>query len=381
MSSRSTWKGSARRAVKLALLGGLMSLPGVAGAQTRASVQLEGQGLQVHPATYEWEGKVEPVIDPGANFYTFFYTGTVLEDGTVPIESEIRRVAVSNLEWEQNRAAMVATIQSKIEGGQAAAESSQKRESIVNQNVRLDGNFEYVDTSKTSAAAEPDPSQMADPVLQAEWTFYYDQVVLWQYYCKRVILNDQSEDSAPNSSAEERQQREYIDAINAYEGDLRGINRRDLLAELSGGEDGEEGDPSSFAAAEYFDAKRDVEDQSQITALRDEFVRLASLREDRAKRIFDEMIDAIEARKADREKYNDWMAEKSDSLDDFVTAWTEVKDGRLLNFEGTYYLLTEEPIEAVPADARSVPVRDRVTPQDLIDADGTLKPAQYRPGY
>lgn len=384
MSSRSlsiSGPKSSRLAIHLALLGLWLGSAGLAGAQTRASIEIGGEGLQVHPATYAWEGKVEPVIDPGANFYTFYYTGTVLEDGTVPIESEIQRIAVSNLEWEQNRAALVAAIQARIEGGQEAAESSAPRQSIVNQNVRLDGNFEYVDTSKPTAS-EPDPSQLADPALQAEWTFYYDQVVLWQYYCKRIILNDRSEDTAPNSSDEERQKREYIDAINAYEGDLRGISRTDLLQELAGGEgEGEDEETPSFLAANYFNAKRDAEDQSQITALRDEFVRLATLREDRAKRIFDEMIEAIEARKTDRENYDAWHREKADGLDAFATAWTEVKDGRLLNFGETYYLLTEEPIEAVPADARSVPVRERLTPQDLLEADGTLKPAQYRPGY
>src|SRR5690606_29495907 len=136
------------------------------------------------------------------------------------------------------------------------------------------------------------------------------QVVLWQYYCKRVVLNDLSEDSMPNSSTEQRQRQEYIEAINAYEGDLRGINRTDLLSQLTEGQSRD----GQFAAASYFNAKREAEDQSQITALRDEFVRLASLREDRARRIFDEMIEAIEARRTDREKYDDWKREKAADL-------------------------------------------------------------------
>lgn len=351
---------------------------GAAQAQTRASVELEGPGTQVHPAIYEWEGEIEPVMDPGANFYTFFYTGTVYPDGTVPFDTEIQRVPVSNLEWEQNRDAMVASIQAHIEGGQDAGESSGgERKSIVNRDVKLDGNFEYVDTSKDEKEEEIDPSQISDPEIQAEWTFYYDQLVLWQYYCKRVILNDQSEDTAPNTSAEKREREEYIDAINAYEGDLRGIDRRDLYAELAT----DLPEARDFTAASYFNAKRDYKDQSQITALRDEFVRLAQQREDKARRLFDEMIEAIEARREDQQNYDDWIQEKSDNLNNFVTAWSEVKDGRLLNFGQTYYLLTEEPVEAVPSDARSVPVRKTLTPQDLIEEDGSLKPAQYRPGY
>lgn len=356
----------------------LVSLAGTARAQSRASVTLEGSGLQVHPATYKWDGEIEPVLDPGANFYTFFYTGTVWPDGTVPEDSEIRRVAVSNLEWEQNRSAMVAEIQAMIEGGQDAAEANRERESIVNQDVRLDGNFEYVDTSKKKKE-EIDPSQISDPESQAEWTFYYDQLVLWQYYTDRVVLNNPAEVRPPSTSAEERERQQFVDAINAYEGDLAGIDRADIYSELI--QDIPEAETTGFSAATYFDARREFETQEMITALRDEFVRLAQQREDRARRIFDEMIEIIEARRDDRQNYDDWIQEKSDNLDNFVTAWSEVKDGRLLNFGQTYYLLTEEPLEAVPADARSVPVRKTLTPQDLIEEDGNLKPAQYQPGY
>lgn len=375
MKSQVSSRPILRRTIVLTFAAALLGSAGLAQAQTRASVDLEGEGLQVHPATYKWDGDIEPVLDPGANFYTFFYTGTVLPDGTVPEDSEIKRVAISNLEWEQNRSAMVDAIQALIEGGQDAADANRERKSIVNQDVRLDGNFEYVDKSKKKEEVI-DPSQISDPESQAEWTFYYDQVVLWQYYCDRVVLNNPAEVDPPSTSAEERERQEYVDAINAYEGDLQGIDRADVYSELT-----REIPDQGFSAAAYFDARRDFEDQEMITSLRDEFSRLAQQREDRARRVFDDMIELIEARREDRQNYDDWIQEKSDDLDDFVTAWSEVKDGRLLNFGQTYYLLTDEPLEAVPADARSVPVRKTLTPQDLIEEDGNLKPAQYQPGY
>ena len=93
------------------------------------------------------------------------------------------------------------------------------------------------------------------------------------------------------------------------------------------------------------------------------------------------MIKKIEERRADAQNYEDWVDGQKQDLGNFVTAWSQVKDGKLLSFNDTYYLLTEEPVEAVPADARSVPVRKIVTPQDLIESDGKLKPPQYQPGY
>lgn len=351
----------------------MVALAGSVGAQTLASVEIEGEGVQVHPTTYKWDGKFEPVLDPGANFYTFYYTGTVEQDGTVLEDVEIKRVAVSNLEWEQNRAAIVAKLQSFIEGGQDQASADQQK-SLVNKNVELDGNFNYVDKSKT--APKPNASESTDPISQAEWTFYYDQVVLWQYYCQRVILNEVDPDAKPSKSKGTRERQEYVDALVAYEGDTRGINPNDVLNELAG-----EDESGDFIAAEYFNAKREAEDQMEIKALHEEFARRASALEDKARRIFDEMVDAIEARQKDREKYEGWVQERNEGLNDFATAWTEVEAGRLLNFDQTYYLLTEEPIEAVPEGARSVQVRKVVTPQDLIEESGKLKPPQYRPGY
>jgi hypothetical protein len=344
---------------------------GVASAQSRATLKIEGEAGKIYPVTYQWEGDIEPVTDPGANFYTFYYTGTVLEDGTVPEDSEIRRVTISNLEWEQNRAGMIAAIQAFIESGKVTEPREQR--SLINRNVELDANFNYVDTSAAEAPRQSNSS--VDPRAQAEWTFFYDQVVLWQYYCQRIILNERASER-PSRSRSARERQEYIDALTAYEGDLTGINVNELLGELIEGE--QLGD---FVAAQYFDAVRDYQDFSQITALRDDFVRRADLREARARRIFDEMIEAIDARELDRERYDDWKVEKNDRLGSFVTAWTEVQEGRLLNFDQTYYLLTEEPVEAVPADARSVPVRKVLTPQDLINEDGQLKGPQYRSGY
>jgi hypothetical protein len=349
----------------------ILSFAAVAGAQTRASVKIEGEAPRIYPATYEWDGDIEPVIDPGANFYTFYYTGTVLEDGTVPEDSEIKRVTVSNLEWEQNRATIITAIQTFIESGEVTAPREQR--SLVNRNVQLDGNFEYVDTTPQQAA--PARTSSMDPKIQAEWTFFYDQVVLWQYYCHRVVLNEQSGER-PSSSQSARERQEYVDALRAYDGDLEGINPNEVLGQLMEGQQLDD-----FVAASYFDAKRDAEDFSQIEALRDEFVRRADEREARARRIFDEMVEAVEARQSDRELYDEWKQERNDRLGDFVTAWTEVQEGRLLNFGQTYYLLTEEPVEAVPAGARSVPVRKVLTPQDLIDEDGQLKGPQHRSGY
>src|SRR5690606_38989245 len=36
--------------------------------------------------------------------------------------------------------------------------------------------------------------QEFDPQVAAEWTFYYDQLVLWQYYCARVLLRDMDQE-------------------------------------------------------------------------------------------------------------------------------------------------------------------------------------------
>lgn len=352
-------------------LAGILSvvLTQPAGAQVLASVEINEDPAagDPHPTIYTWEGENRPIKDP-VQYYTFYYTGEVAPDGTVPLGTTIDRVAVPNTEWEQNRKAIVTQL--------AAYYSAQQGIEVPDQpTVTLDENFEYVETG---VAQDPNTAGL-DPRAAAEWTFYIDQFVLWQFYCRRVLMNERDAERA-NSTEEELQR--YLDrqALSALGPD---INVDEVLEEAQRIREEEEEDPNAPPQEEIellgaeFDPDAIYADPQTMGKYRDEFVRMAEAREKLATTIFSDMLAAIDARKDELDRYEDWLESKQRELLDFARAWAKVQSGERVSFEDTFYLITKEPLESVPRDSRNVVRREVLTPQDLISRDGQLKGPEF----
>lgn len=395
-----------------AVLAGLGLAPSRGHAQAQATIQIPppsvgagvGQGpngaaVDPHPAIYGWAGDPRPVRDVGAEFYTFYYVGVVRPDGTADINSPIDRIAVPNSQWDANKSVIVNTLAGYYAQGYGAI-GPPAPGSNLNQ-VKFDENFNYVDTGP--AAAQPNYKGI-DPKAAAEWTFYYDQLVLWQFYCRRILLNDRNATKA-NSSPDEIRRR-VEGALLASNASFKDVDVAKVLSEADKVRKAQEqrlnsaarpGGPqprtvnlspasrASSAAqaasqlvnmpnnATQFDPDADFADPKHNEMLWEDFNALAAIREGLATGVFRSMLSRIENRRTERERYDDWVKERQQGLYEFARAWSKVQSGERINLDDTFYLLTKQPLESVPTGSKNVVVREVVTPQDLIARDGRLK--------
>lgn len=414
-------------------------------AQMLADVEVGGVGVEVHPTYYTYDGDIKPVYKGTTAYYTFFYTGLVEPNATVPLETVIQRIPISNLEWEQNKANMIQKLTNAY-ANDPNKDAPTAKKSIINRDVRLDKNFKYVDTkaSEKKAARAGRKGGVGDPEVAAEWVFYYDQFVLWQYYCRRVLL-DQEDAKLASSTAEEIDERKDREFLRKYskQYDLEGLDVDDIIelvelerdqiedeeneAEGRGGrrgkgkgkgkgkfgrdssrdKDGKDkkdkrrkksskskdrgknsgkgggAKRSGFGDEEgtVFEAGLDFEDPERLNRYYTEFLYLADRREEFARRIYIAMVNDIEARKSDRVRLADWRSRKANDLGEFVEAWDNVQSGESVAVGDTFFLITDKPVESIPEESRNILVRRVMTPQDLMDENGKLKESEFGQGF
>lgn len=354
----------------------LLGIGAPAQAQFKARLEItpSATGDDTHPATYSWDGEVRPVRDP-VQYYTFYYVGVVSADATVPVGSRIGRVPVPNIEWEAEKGNMVNQLTSFYEAAFGLVSTAPG--GSANNNVAFDQNFNFV-------AANPPPQQAnagaADPRAAAEWTFYYDQFVLWQFYVKRTLLNVRDAERA--SSSEQALARQAFrasvtsgdSAISLEEAD-RLLEEAQAAAAAAGA--GAPALDDSVTVATEFNPAADYTDPSHNDRYLGEFLLMGEARERLATRLFRNMLLRIDGRTVESLHYQNWLDDKRDELYDFASAWERVQTGERVTMEDTFYLITKEPMLTVPRDARNVVMRDVLTPQDLISPDGNLKGPQF----
>jgi hypothetical protein len=85
------------------------------------------------------------------------------------------------------------------------------------------------------------------------------------------------------------------------------------------------------------------------------------------------MINEIEQRDVNREKYAQWLAERQTQVFEFAENWRKLREGESVIIDDTLFLITAEKLESPPLDAINLSRTDRLTPQDLINEDGTIK--------
>lgn len=273
-----------------------------------------------------------------------------------------------------------------------------------------------------------------NPRAAAEWTFYYDQYVLWQYYCARVLLKqeedlldpegglaaqeeaDSGTGSAGATSARGGRQTNPLLAQAAQSGPVQsGGSISDILANRPTGGGGGQGGggiggfidsstgdfyaqrgaastPGLGAAGpggnelldqdgkpilrQQFDPQADWARGTYDTEERDRFIDAAQQTEQDLYRSFIEMINRIDEREINNEQYQEWLQTKRQQVFNYAESWRQLSEGDSKMIDDRLYLITDEPLEAVPADTINVQRAAQLTPQDLLDAEGTLrKPA------
>ncbi|MCH8334141.1 hypothetical protein IIC65_09430, partial [Candidatus Sumerlaeota bacterium] len=419
-------------AISMAGMLALCSFASVVQAQVQATVEISSQAseLDPHPSTYAWSGSTDRVRDP-VQYYTFFYTGTVDPDATVPLGITIQRIAISNNEWTANKEAIVNRLTAFYEELYGILEPEVTQPALAGPvgglgappapggpgapPPGLGGGFVdfapppaaapapaapgggFIDFSVPAAggpaagaapggaaAAATTQAATVDPRAAAEWTFFLDQVVLWQFYCRRVLLSDTGAARANSDEADLVRDLARMNLLEELGDEAENIDIDRVLDQGLGEEEAEDEEAAAGAGAAgpadgavglatAFDVDAIHADVFALAKYRSEFLRLAEEREDLAVEIYNDMLDRINKRREDEKEFEFWLEDRENELIEFARAWGKVHSGERIRFGDTLYLISENPLQGVPRNARNIVAGEVITPQDLLSADGRLK--------
>lgn len=162
--------------------------------------------------------------------------------------------------------------------------------------------------------------QGQDPQAVAAWTYFWEQLKLWQLYIEDRIFYR-------NLAVKAR------DMIN-FE-DPGG-----LQTQLTG-----------LLLAFYQQAGEvDEETHEETLAYQQRLVNRANL----------------------REAYNAWLEGQKELVLEFSGQWLKKMRGEEVTIDGNLYLISSEPLRRVPRDAVNI-ITNKLTPYDIVNEDGTLK--------
>lgn len=401
------------------VLGVLMISLGLGGSvyalQPPADVSTAAPNLpDPHPTRYSWGGEVETITEPGPYYYVFYYTGTVQPDARVESGVDVGRVPIRMEDWPRNRQWLIAKLMhfyqlangleptaqrdlerlAQAEGvlleEDTGPEVPQEIDQLIGETLTGDELGPPPEEIEAQPAPGPGPGEGGfDARAAAEWTFYLDQLVLWQYYCGRELLNDNSDllvelTLGDNPSEEVMGIRQDL---------LRGggVPRAEVLdlpprfydtddaievprVEEGGDEFGVE-EEEAVQVRQEFDPASIFLDASTVYDQREVFIDAAQALEENLYQSFIEMLNNIEQRQVNQERYEEWLAEKREQVAEFAETWRKLREGDTLLIDGTLFLVTSEPLDTPPLDAVNVIKQQRLTPQDLLNEDGTVKRA------
>lgn len=358
-----------------------LSFSGLVMAQPKIEISATAE-RDPHPIAYSFEGEYTPVTEPGPYFYYFFYTGTVSASASVSTDVKIQRLAIPLREWEVYYDTLVSQIETFYEASMGGATVNDQPyytpqgEQVLTTRVDNDGNLlpggasaNAAGAAQTNAAASRG-LQFDTPSFQyqaaraaAEWTFYYDQVILWEYYCARNLLKQDIYALDNASSGEEG------------EGEQEGVGQ----PEQPGGSQGAAGSSSDEDnVRKVFNPTSDymaqLTDDAQEMAM-DERAHYQQLVDDQEKLVFDtymNMLKEIDTREVNQQNYEFWLDNKRREIYEFAEEWRKVKDGEIMFLDDSLYLVTNEPLASGPLEATNIVVQERLTPQDLISDEGSL---------
>lgn len=363
-----------------------------------------------HPITYGWQGDVpEPVTEPGPYYYHFYYTGTVTGDARVTPDSVIQRIPVPDSEWPSYYMNMVTalvfhyavnTMNSKAVGayegkrhinvgslpyvpGQTQSNQApvvpgvgQQEDPYATGTTDANDPYGYADDPYTDTAAEEPmlddtgednvvslPSVYNADYAAAHWTFYYDQLVLWQYYCVRNLLGEDDflleEEVATDEAVQSRATGTLVGQAARQPTVTRTAEEIEAMRlEL---------DPVNDYASNFVPGKTPLGQK-----LRQDLEVKAARHEEYVYKQYIGMINRIEAREGNQKRYEDWLEAKRQQIFNFAEEWRKVENGEVMFLDDRLFLVTKEPLTGGPLEATNVVVREQLTPQDLLNDDGTL---------
>ena len=85
-----------------------------------------------------------------------------------------------------------------------------------------------------------------------------------------------------------------------------------------------------------------------------------------------QFLHRLKLRELKRVDYRQWLENQKELVIDFTHNWARREAGQEIEIEGTVYLVSEEPLEIIPRNTVNV-VTEKLTPYDILNADGTLR--------
>ncbi len=178
----------------------------------------------------------------------------------------------------------------------------------------------YVMGEQVQAEPVMQVQQGQDPQAVAAWTYFWQQVKLWQLYIGERI---------------------FYRALAAKAEDM--INFEDpggFQTQLTG-----------LLLALYQQAGEiDEEKHDETLAYQQRLVNRANL----------------------REAYNAWLEGQKELVLEFSRQWLKKMRGEEVTIDGNLYLISSEPLRRVPRNAVNI-ITKKLTPYDIVNEDGTLK--------
>jgi hypothetical protein len=137
-------------------------------------------------------------------------------------------------------------------------------------------------------------------------------------------------------------------------------------------------DPNQVTAREQFSPVQDYNNPDRNLQYRAKFVESSESLERSLYGLFIGMLNEIDRRTIDRQRYDDWLVQKREDVIKFAEDWRNVESGKTMMIENTLFMVTPQPLPVTPNSAINIVEKSRVTPQDLLDPDGTVKKPQLR---
>jgi hypothetical protein len=223
------------------------------------------------------------------------------------------------------------------------------------------------------------PGPPADVETWAQWSYYADQLALWDQYVERKMFGSgiKAECSVADvkwpgdpAGKEEGAQQRFVSQEGTVNRLVEKTQNRSLDSQLgdffSTGQQGGEAGPREFPPSQM-----DAQAEALYNCL-SEGVRSI---EDRQYRSMIELDSRLAEREIARNAYKEWREDQSKTMEALVKDWARKYDGDVAVIEGVRYELFRpgKVPKAVMRGANVVESEGRLTPYDVLDEDGILR--------
>jgi hypothetical protein len=176
-----------------------------------------------------------------------------------------------------------------------------------------------INTLQAQLQTEGVIQQQQDPHAVAAWTYWWNQLKLWQRYTKDDLFHEPLQQTI-----------ESTDFTNQDTVKQSVDSTRNTLVTQS----------------------EQINDQQHQQNL--------------------QFLERLMRRETQRTQYADWVQSREALLLEFADRWVKRMKGEILNIDGNTYLISSQPLQKIPRDTINIVTR-KLTPYDLLNSDGSLK--------